>query len=83
MALLTAPPDSWVTLPDTGSDQIVEARGSGLYVDTTGALDHADRAEANSMPALTSIVIAADVIAAGVQITSGNSKPAWVYHGPI
>ena len=83
MAILTVPADAWATLPDLGVDQVIEARGKGVYVDTTGALPYDQRAEANSLPGLESMVIQASVIANGVQITSGSIKEAAVYHGPI
>jgi hypothetical protein len=83
MTILVVPADAWVTLPDLGTDQVVEARGKGVYVDTTGALPYDQRAEANSLHGLHSMVIQASVIAAGVQITSGSIKEAAVYHGPI
>jgi len=83
MTILVVPAGSWVTLPDTGEDQVIEARGKGVFIDSTGALPWAQRCEANSLPCLESIVIQAGVIAAGVQITSGSIKTAAVYHGPI
>ena len=83
MSILVVPPDAWVTLPDIGVDQQIEARGKGVYVDTTNSLSWDDRAEGNSLPGLHSMVIQASVIANGVQITSGSIKEAAVYHGPI
>ena len=83
MALLSVPADTWVNLPDTGTDQVVEARGRGVYIDTTNSLTFDNRAHATSLPGLHSIVISAAVIAAGVKITSGSVKPASVYHGPL
>ena len=37
MTITTCPPGVWTLIPDSGSDTLLEARGLGFYVDTTGA----------------------------------------------
>lgn len=36
MAITVCPPGEWTTIPDTGGAMLLEARGIGFYVDTTG-----------------------------------------------
>lgn len=36
MAITTCQPGVWTDIPDTGGAMLLEARGIGFYVDTTG-----------------------------------------------
>ena len=36
MAITTCPPGQWTIVPDTGGSMLLESRGMGFYVDTTG-----------------------------------------------
>lgn len=58
MAVTVCPPGAWTTIPATGGDMLLEARGTGFYVDTTGA-QPADPSEAYALAGMESMVIAA------------------------
>lgn len=51
-------PGVWTDIPDTGGDMLLEARGMGFYVDTSGAKP-ADLGATIAMPSNGSMVIAA------------------------
>lgn len=83
MAILTVPADSWATIPDIGTDVVIEARGKSVYIDTSGILTYANRAQGVALPGTESIVIQASVLAGGVQVTSASIKEASVFYGSI
>lgn len=37
MAITECPPNEWTLIADTGTAMLLEARGIGFYVDTTGS----------------------------------------------
>lgn len=58
MAITECPPGVWTLIPDTGGDMLLEARGIGFYVDTTGT-SPANPAEGYALASNHSMVIAA------------------------
>jgi len=61
MAQTIAEPNQWTLIPDTGGDMLLEARGIGFYVDTTGARP-ANAAEGYALASNSAMVIAAGLV---------------------
>ena len=84
MTVIVCPPLAWTNIPSTGTDQIIEARERGLYVDTTAALNIANRASGYALAGGESMVISAARISAGVRVTPANDLMAsTVRHSPV
>jgi len=58
MAITECPPNAWTTIPDTGGSMLLEARGIGFYVDTTGS-PPVNPAEGYALASNEAMVIAA------------------------
>jgi len=58
MAVTVCPPNVWTDIPATGGDMLLEARGTGFYVDTTGTKP-ADATEGYALASMESMVIVA------------------------
>lgn len=58
MAVTKCPPGEWTDIPDTGGDMLLEARGTGFYVDTSGTKPE-DASEGYALAAMESMVIVA------------------------
>lgn len=57
MPMTECPPNVWTAIPAVGGDMLLEARGTGFYVDTTGA-PPANPAEGYALASMEAMVIA-------------------------
>ena len=85
MPVIEAPAGAWTAIPDSGADQIIEAREKGLYVDTSGALLIANAAQGYALAAGMAMVVSAAIFTANtVQVTPANTiKAASVRHSNV
>ena len=60
MAHTICEPKVWTTIPDTGTAMLLEARGIGFYVDTTGTAPSLET-EGYALASNESMVIAAGI----------------------
>ncbi len=63
MAVTNCPPGVWTDIPDTGGSMLLEARGTGFYVDTSGTKP-ADPSLGYALAAMESMVIEAGIAVA-------------------
>lgn len=70
MAITNCPPGVWTDIPDTGGEMLLEARGMGFYVDTSGTKP-ANPAEGYALASNE-----ATVISAGTPVAVQPAQPS-------